>query len=199
MIDHRVNSHRFRIAMLLGLTIVLALGSFWILDVVQRSLEETLPQVKRTEPDYFVEQFHFVRVAKEGQARYHISGVKLLHLPEDNRYEIQQAVVKSLRHNQAPMTMRAKRALADPNANRVELFDQVNVERPASTTAPRLQVNSDYLLVLPDDDLIKTNRPVEIRYGTSVLRGTGMVANQATREFKLASHVSGIFPPKAQP
>jgi lipopolysaccharide export system protein LptC len=53
------------------------------------------------------------------------------------------------------------------------------------------------MLVLPDDDVVQTNKPVEIALGTSVLTGTGMYVNNATREFKLMHKVRGVFYPPA--
>ena len=197
MSDPRTSSYRFRLAALLVFAAISALGSFWMLDVVRRSMEDTMPSVKRTEPDYYVEKFHFVRAAKSGQARYYVSGMRMVHYPQNDFYEIQQPVLKSLRGDQPPMTIRAERALADPNTNQVQLFDKVQMDRPASGQTKPLHLSSEYLLVLPDDDVIKTDRPVEITFANSVLRGSGMFLNHATREFKLASHVHGIFPPAA--
>lgn len=196
MTDPRTSSYRFRLGALLVLAAMLALGSFWMLDVVQRGLEVATPLVKRTEPDYYVEQFQFVRLARTGQARYHISGVRLIHNPVDDTYEIQQPLIKSVRLNQPPVTIRAERALADANTSKVQLFDKVQMDRPASGASQRVHLNSEYLLLLPDDDVMKTDRPVEIMLGKSVLRGIGMFANHATREFRLASSVRGSIPAK---
>jgi lipopolysaccharide export system protein LptC len=55
------------------------------------------------------------------------------------------------------------------------------------------------MLVLPKKDIVTTDRHVDIRVGGMRLSGTGMVANNATRQLTLESRVSGIFlPPKKQ-
>ncbi|MBI1892261.1 MAG: LPS export ABC transporter periplasmic protein LptC [Burkholderiales bacterium] len=196
MADPRTSSYRFRLAFLLVFTIILALGSFWVLDVMQRGLEDSLPLSKRTEPDYYVEQFQFVRLAKGGQVRYHLSGERLVHNPQNDTYEIRLPVIKSLRRNQPPVILRAERALADPGTNQVQLFDKVQMDRPASINTKPLHLSSEYLMILPDDDVVKTDRPVTITFGNSILQGSGMFANQGTREFRLSSNVRGTFPPK---
>jgi lipopolysaccharide export system protein LptC len=56
-------------------------------------------------------------------------------------------------------------------------------------------MRSDYLLVLTDEDIVRTDKPVEITLGKSVLRGTGMVANNATRQLQLGSAVHATFAP----
>jgi lipopolysaccharide export system protein LptC len=198
MTDPRTSSYRVRLAALLAFAAILALGSFWVLDVMRTSIEDNTPQTKRSEPDYYVEQFHFVRAAKTGQGRYYVSGARMLHFPQSDTYEIQQPVVKGVRSDEPPTTIRAKRAVADPNTNQVQLFDNVQMDRPGSAQTKPMHLNSEYLLILPDDDIVKTDRPVVITFADSILRGTGMFVNHATREFKLASNVRGTFPPKAR-
>ncbi len=195
MSDPRTSSYRLRLGMLLALVAILALGSFWLLDVMRRGMEDAGPMAKRSEPDYYVEQFNFVRMAKTGQVSYHISGVRMTHNPQDDSYEIQQPVIKSVSTSQPTTTVVAERGLADLNASQVQLFNAVQMDRPASTTSQHLHMTTDYLLVLPDEDVMKTHRPVEITAGKSILKGIGMLANQATREFSLKSNVHGVFPP----
>lgn len=197
MSDARASAFRLRLLLLLTLTSALALGSFWLLDIMRRGAHDTFPTGQRVDPDYYVEQFNFVRVAKTGHVQYHISGIRMTHNPQDDSYEIQQPVIKSLSANQPPMTIRAERALADPHTSEVQLFDDVQMDRPAAANVKRMRLASDYLLVLTDEDIVKTHRPVELVFGNSVLKGIGMIANQATREFRLASQVHGNFPPPA--
>lgn len=196
MSDARASSYRLQLGMLLALVTMLALGSFWLLDVVRRGMDDSQPAAKRTEPDYYIEQFNFVRMAKTGQVRYHISGARMTHNPQDDSYDIQQPIIKSLSTTQPAMTVVAERGRADINLSQVQLFNEVKMNRPASATAQALHMTSDYLLVLPDEDVMKTHRPVRIAVGNSTLSGIGMFANNATRELKLAAQVNGTFPPQ---
>lgn len=197
MSDQRTTYFRVRVGVLLLIAVLLALGSFWVLDVMRKSMEEVTPLSKRTEPDYYVEQFNFVRMTKTGQVQYHISGERMTHNPQDDTYEITQPVIKSLSDNYPPVTIRAKRAVADPNTSQVQLFNDVQMERPASATAKRLHMVSDYLLVLTDEEIMKTHRPVELLVGNSTLKGVGMFTNHATREFRLLDQVQTLFPPRS--
>jgi lipopolysaccharide export system protein LptC len=197
MRDPRTSANRFQLGMLLTVVTMLALGSFWLLDVMRRGMEQSAPLIKRTEPDYYVENFNFVKMTKSGQVRYHISGARLTHNPQDGSYEIFNPVVKSLSDTQPPTTIVAKRGMADANLEQVQLFDAVQMERPASPDAEAMRVTSEHMLVLPEEDVMRTDRPVKITVGEAILRGIGMFANQATREFRLASQVRGVFPPQA--
>lgn len=196
MKDRRATANRFQLGIALAVVVLLALGSFWLLDVMRRSTDGSTPLAKRTEPDYYVEHFNFVRMAKSGQARYHISGERLSHRPQDDSYEISRPVMKTLSEHRPTTTIVAERALANSDMSEVRLFDNVAMDRPASASSKHLRLTSDYMLVLPDDDVMKTDRPVELTSGLSVLNGTGMFANQATGVFTLASKVHGVLPPR---
>lgn len=197
MRDRRAAANRFQLGMVLAVAVLLALGSFWLLDVMRRSMEDNTPMAKRTEPDYYVERFNFVRLAKNGQARYHISGERMSHNPQDDSYEIAHPVMKTLSEKRPTTTIVAEQALTNGDMSQVRLFRNVAMDRPASASSQHLRLTSDYMLVLPDDEVMKTDRPVELISGTSVLKGTGMFANQATGVVTLASRVQGVFPPRA--
>ncbi|QAU35847.1 LPS export ABC transporter periplasmic protein LptC [Janthinobacterium sp. 17J80-10] len=196
MKDRRAAANRFQLGLVLALAALLALGSFWLLDVMRRGIEDSLPAVQRTEPDYYVERFNFVRLAKTGEARYHIAGERMTHNPQDDSYEIARPVMKALSAKRPTTTIVAERALANSDMSQVRLFNNVKMERPASTSSRHLRLISEYMLVLPDDDTMKTDRPVELVSGTTVLYGTGMFANHATGEFSLASKVRGTLQPR---
>ncbi|HEY8101408.1 MAG TPA: LPS export ABC transporter periplasmic protein LptC [Burkholderiaceae bacterium] len=189
------SADRIRLVMVLAIVVAMALGSFWVLQVVRKGLNESMPNMPRNEPDYYVEQFKFVRMTNTGHVHYAVSGARLTHNPQNSSFEIQQPVIKSLSDNQPPITARADRAVSEENNSKVHLYDNVIVDRPASGTAEHFQFTSDYMLALPDDDVVETDKPVKMVLGTSILTGTGMYANNATREFKLLSKVRGIFQP----
>jgi lipopolysaccharide export system protein LptC len=177
---------RFNLIALLVLCSALALGSFWVLEVMRRAMETSLPRPPRNEPDYYVDDFNFVRMSPTGEAQYDIS--------------VQLPLVHSLASDRAAMTATSKRALVDQNNSKVHMYEDVQVDRPATPTSDHFHLTSEYLLLLPDEDIVKTDKPVQITLGTSRLYGTGMIANNATRELHLDSKVHATYqPPKPEP
>jgi lipopolysaccharide export system protein LptC len=197
MKDRRASANRLQLWVIAAAVLILMLGSFWLLDVFRRGMEDSTSAAKRTEPDYYVEQFNFVRLAKSGQARYHVSGERLVHYPQNDSFEIRRPIMKGLSDKYPTTTIVADRAVSNSDMSEVQLFSNVKMDRPASPNSQHLQLTSDYVMVLPDDDVMKTNRPVQLILGGHVLTGIGMFANQATGEFKLASQVHGILAPRA--
>lgn len=187
-------TRRFRLLMIMAPMIALALGSFWLLEVMRRGSEDFIPNSDRTEPDFYVEKFSYAKMSKTGEVQYQMSGARLTHNPQDDSYDIQQPVVRKLgSSNQAPMTVSAERGHVNSDNTKVDLHDNVRMDRPASPGSERLQVKSEHLVVLPDEDVIRTDKPVEITVGQSKLSGVGMYANNATRELRMSSNVHGTY------
>ena len=95
--------------------------------------------------------------------------------------------------------MRAETANINGDQTEVKLIDNVILERAQARGDEPLTVTSDYMLVLPKKDIVTTDRRVDIRVGSMRLSGTGMLANNATRQLTLESKVSGIYPPPNKP
>jgi lipopolysaccharide export system protein LptC len=193
----RRTAHRNRLLLLIGGGGALVLGSFWLLQLMHGAVTDAKPAARGSEPDYYVENFTFVRMSKTGQARYNVAGKRLIHRPDNDTYEITLPVVHSFSEQQPPLMMRAEQAIAVPDSSIIHMREKVEVDRPASATANHFHLKSDYLEILPDEDIIKTDRPVDMILGASHLTGIGMYVNNATREFRLAQQVHGVFPPHA--
>ncbi len=179
------STNRLRLLILIVLSAAMALGSLWVLEIMRRGSDSGATEAVRTDPDYFVEKFNFVRTSKVGQARYAISGAKLTHFPNEDNYEIVLPILKSLSVDRPSITMHAQRAIANSDASQVQMIDDVHIDRPESKTAPHFHLKSEYVLIFPDDDIIQTDKAVDITQGTTEITGEGMYANNATLNFTL--------------
>ena len=192
-----MNSMRRRYPALLMLAAgaLLAGLSFWALEFMRRSGPEIQIDTARSEPDYFVENFSFVKVAVNGKAEYTISGKKLVHYPKDDSSIITMPFVKSFSALRPPMTLQAERAMINSDHSQLHFYDQVKMMRPEARGSDNLTVESDYMLALPDSDIVKSDKEVVIKLGNAILMGTGLIANNALRQLTLQSKVSGSYPP----
>jgi lipopolysaccharide export system protein LptC len=189
------STDRVRVVLLFTLTAALALGSFWMLEAMRRSAGPDAANANRNDPDYYVEDFQFVRVSNNGQAQYSINGQKLTHYPADDTHKIDQPIVNSLSSERPPMQATSKTATIDRINSKLHMYDDVHLDRAATAERERLQLDSEYLLLLTDQDIMQTDKPVSITQGQSVLKGTGMVANNATGELRLAGNVNVTYRP----
>jgi lipopolysaccharide export system protein LptC len=190
--------YRFRLWTVLALAVTLALGSFWASQVMQKKLEDALPDAPRSAPDYYVEKFNLVKMSVTGEARYTISGARLTHQPMDDSHMIELPVIHSLGSDRAPMTMRADRARVEENNSKVHMLGNVTADRPASPKSQSFHLDTQYLLVLPDDDVMRSDQLVHVRMGQSTMAGVGMIANNATRQLEILRRANVSFAPSGQ-
>lgn len=196
MAQYKRTAHRGKLLALMLSALFLAFGSFWLLQIM--SSDGGVGQVNvGNDPDYIVENFSFVRMAETGKPRYVISGERLTHRPADNSSVIDKPVVQGLNTEHPPMTMTAQQALVSQNQNQVDLSGDVDIQRPGAANARPLRVRTEALTFLPDEDIAKTDRAIEMKVGTATAHGIGMVANNATQQVELGGRGKIVFPPRS--
>ena len=186
---------RWRLALTLVVGAFFALGTFWLVQVMERSGAQLQGDARRNEPDYFVERFSFVRMSKTGQPSYLISGTRLTHHPLDDSSDVLLPYVRSVAPGQPPMNVRSESAHIDQGNSRVQLTGKVKAERPAGPGLQRMTLNTPALTIYPDLDRMETDQPVEMQVGPSLLTGTGMLANNATGRIDIAHRLHITYPP----
>ncbi len=190
-----MNDLQRRLPALLTLAIILLIagGSYWALEVAQRPDASAPMRAARTDPDYIIDQFSYVAVAANGKAEYVVEGQRLVHDPVSDSSVVEQPRLRSYAPDRAPMTLRSRTAHINRDHSEIKLFDEVHLERPQARDQQSLIVDTDYMLVLPNQDVVKTDRAVRARIGESTLNGVGMVADNRQRALALNSRVSATF------
>ena len=188
-------AQRIRLGVLAAVLMALALGSFWVLEVMRRTADHSVSARPPNKPDYYVETFNYVKMAVTGQPRYNITGTKMLHFPQDDSFEITLPLVTSLDPGKPSMTLRSKRARIEDDNSKVHMYGDVNANRAATSTSENMHLKTEYLLLLPDDEIAKTDLPAVITMGASIMTGTGMIINNAIGQFELLNDVHGFYQP----
>jgi len=192
-------AHRWRLGLTLTAGVLLACGSFWLVQLLNRSADDMQEDLRANEPDYIIERFSAVRMGKDGKPSYIVSGDKLVHRPVGDISDIEQPVVRSMGEGHPPMDIHAARARVDENNTRVTLKDNVRVDRAASGKSAAMVMTTQAMTVYPDEDRMETDQPVQVVQGGASITARGMRANNATREVHLQGRGSIVLPPKAQP
>jgi lipopolysaccharide export system protein LptC len=195
---HKRTAHRWRLATIMMVGAVFALGSFWLVQVINRGDLGGSPQALKTEPDYIIENFSFVHMTLTGQPHYIISGNKLTHRPSDDSLDVVQPVVQNLDPAQPPMTMHAKAAHIDQNSSVVDLMGNVDIQRPPLGKAKGMTLKTEALTVFTNEDRMQTKQPFQMVIGEMTLAGTGMKANNATGQVEVDNRMKMSFPPRVR-
>ena len=91
------------------------------------------------------------------------------------------------------MTLRADRGRSTTGGEQTQLHDDVLLTRAAQGKDPELRIQSDYVLLLSQEEIARTDRPVKITQGGSTLTGVGMEFNNSTRVLTVFSRVRGVW------
>ncbi|GAB2870149.1 LPS export ABC transporter periplasmic protein LptC [Pseudoduganella ginsengisoli] len=192
-------AHRWRLGLTMTAGVLVACGSFWLVQLLNRSGDAMQADAKANEPDYIIEHFSAVRMGKDGKPAYIVSGDKLVHRPVDDASDIEKPVVRNMGEGHPPMDIHATRGRVDENNTRVTLKDNVRVDREASGKSAAMVMTTQSMTVYPDEDRMETDQPVQVLQGGASMTAQGMRANNATREVHLKGRGSIVLPPKAQP
>ncbi len=192
--NYKRTAHRGKLLALMLTGLFCVFGSFWLVQIMGR--DDNGPNLNAgNAPDYIVENFSFVRMAETGKPRYVISGERLTHRPADNSSVIDKPVMQGLNTEHPPMTTTAERALVTQNQSQVDLVGNVDIRRPGSGKAQPMHIQTEALTFLPDEDIAKTDKPVQMTLGDATMNGIGMVANNATQQLQVGrGHLN--YPPR---
>lgn len=196
MVNYKRTAHRWKLLTIMMIAAFCAFGSFWLVQVMENQDADGRLGGPQDEPDYIVENFSFVRMTEQGKPSYVVSGKRLAHTPLGDVSQVEAPVMQGIAPGRPRMTIVANRAQIYHGEHRVELLGNVDIQRPATPTSEALRVQTQALTVLPDEEILKTDRPIQMQLGAATVTGTGMVANNATQKLHLASRGQIVYPPR---
>ena len=181
-------SHLFPLLLMLAL----AAASLWLERAVQAPERDNSGKT-RHDPDFIAEDFGITKIGAAGKPEYVLSAARMLHYPDDQSTEIAAPRLVQRHDNATPVVIRADRGMIAKNGAEASFHGNVVVVREAGRGKSELRVQTEYLQVLPDRNLARTDKPAIITEGRSRLSGVGMEFNNKTRQFALRSQVRGTF------
>jgi len=163
-----------------ALLLILVCGTWWAANYAQKSIPIDPPRRVTHDPNSWARDFVMVRTDDQGIAINRIEGKFLQHYPDDDSYKITTATAISQQPN-TPVTVGTSRtAVMDQNGSRVIMQGDAHIHRPGDKDHNPLDVTSQELTLLPDQDIVYTNLPALVVNGDSTMHGTGMRYNNKT-------------------
>jgi lipopolysaccharide export system protein LptC len=191
-------SDRLTAAVPLILVALLAALTFWLDRMVQPA-GRPAGAGSRNEPDYIVDKLSAVSMNEKGAAAYTLSAAKMLHYPDDDSTILASPRFVSYATAKSPVTITASEAVVSSNGQHVYFQDDVRVTRAAYGASSELVVRTDFLHVIPDQNIAKTDRTVTITDAATTVTAVGFEINSETRIMKLQSRVRGTYDPAKSP
>jgi lipopolysaccharide export system protein LptC len=197
-----MNSRLFdRLAAIVSLLLLssLAAGSYYLAEISRKMAEAPLRGELRLDPDYFVEAVVFTRVNSQGSPAFRLSAERMLHYPHDQRTEYQRPELISLDPDKPVMRLSGTSGTSSADGVETHLNGDVVLTREAQGATPALTVLTDHVVIYSDTEIARTERPVRIIRGGSILTGTGMQFDNSTRSLTVDSQVRGAWQPEPEP
>ena len=169
----------------------LALLTFYLERTVRE--DDSPPALRRHDPDYLVTNFTTTTFNRDGAAETVMSAAQMVHYPDDDTTELFSPRVVQAKPNEPRLTVRAERGQLSRDGDEIFLYGDVVLVRAASAAQPEARMTTEFLHVLRDRSLARTDRPVRIVEGSRMLSGRGMEYNNETRELVLRANVVARF------
>jgi lipopolysaccharide export system protein LptC len=173
----------------LVLATLLALVTFWI----NLTVEEQGPKIdgsNRHDPDYTMNNFVTTQTEPSGKLSYVLAAAEMLHYPDDDSTVLQRPRFTHFSTNKPYTQIEALRGYVSSNGEEIELVDNVKVVRQAFEGKGEMQVLTEKLIILPNQDIAKTDSAVLIKQAPkTVIRAKGMVFDKKNQTIKLFNRV----------
>ena len=175
----------------LGLMLALALLTFYLERTVRE--EDSPSAARRHDPDYLISRFHTTTYNRDGAVESVMSAERMLHYPDDDTTELVEPRVVQTKPQQPRYSVRAERGQLSRDGDEIFLYGSVLLVRDASAGRPEARMTTEFLHILRDRGLVRTDREVKIVEGVNSLFGRGMEYNNESRELLLRSDVQAVF------
>ncbi len=178
---------RFPSLIALFLLLVLVLGTWWAADYTQRAVPTDPPRRLTHEMDAWSRNFVMVRTGEDGKPIHRMEGDYGEHYPDDDSYVVTDPRAVGLRPNTPITVATSETATMYEGGKRIVMDKDAHMHRQPDADTPPLDVRSEQLVILPDDDTISTTLPALVTRGQSRMNGTGMKYNNKTRQLEVFS------------
>lgn len=175
------------------LLIMLAVLTYWINKTVQPQMPK-IDGSSRHDPDYIMSNFVTTQTDINGELRYKLAAAEMRHFPDNDSTDLIRPRFTQFALDKPYTQVEGLRGHVSANGEQVELFDNVKVMRPAYAEKGEMTVDTDYLQIFPDQDLVRTDSPVIIRQApNTIIYATGMVYEKKKQTVTLLHKVRAHY------
>jgi len=150
---------------------------------------------KRHDPDSIVENFSAIKLNEHGTPHFIMRASRMLHYPDDGSTELEVPRLTLLAEDRPAIQATAKTGTISSNGDEFFLEGGVEVLRDAAVQQDQLRLQTEFLHVIPDQDMVRSDRAVTLIEARTIVNAVGLELNSRTRTFKLLSKVRSEYVP----
>ncbi len=143
--------------------------------------------------DYYLENFKITQLNAQGQKKYTLSGVKLMHYKDTNTADVTFPQLLFIDEQSKQWEINSERAWISKNSDYIHLLGTVNITRVMQAGTPPLNIATSNLKIRTQDHFAETADQVTIQSPGWQANAQGFTANLTTGQFSLLSKVKGRY------
>lgn len=168
---------------------VLAALTFWLQRIAEPGNADVSGH-KRHDPDFIIDNFSVRRFGPEGNLQHTLRSIRMVHYPDDDSTVATLPDVTF--HRVPPSRLSADSAWVSTDAKEVRLDGNVRLVRTGLDALDTV-VTTTRLSIFPDEETARSDAPVTVTQGQSVINGTGLAVDNKASIIKLLGPVRGII------
>jgi lipopolysaccharide export system protein LptC len=174
----------------------LTLGTYWMVQMNEPNLDTE--KQKRHVPDYIMDGIVVTTLGPQGNTKFRVVGQKLIHYEDDASSEIDWPIARRFHETKPAITVKSDKGFLDGDVTVLDLVGNASLTRPAQAAtatqagSARLFMSSSKFTVLMNDDIVKTNRPVNLEQGQSIMTSQeGAIFDNVHQKLTMIGQVKG--------
>ena len=153
-----------------ALMLLLALATYWLLQITPQPEEHGPERAVTHEPDYFMKRFSVKVFEPSGALKTEMYGAEARHHPDTGTIEVDSARIRSFGLNRQLSTAVARKITSNDAGTDFVLEGDAAVVRQASVgpngeRLPRIEFHGEFLHVSTDPERVTSDRPVVLVRG----------------------------------
>ena len=176
----------------------LVIGTWFAAEYTKRAVSLDAPAKQTHEPDSWGKMMVMLRTDETGLPTSRIEGDYMEHFPDDDSYDIAQPRAMSIKPDQPTLVGTAQMATLLEDGNRIDMKKDAVIMRLPSDTIEPLNVSSEKITLLMNEDVAYTDLPALAVRHRSTLRGVGMRYDNKTGELKVFESTDVEIAPRAK-
>lgn len=189
--SHATLGSRFMVLLPVLALAGLAVGSYWLLQINLPSTQSEAVKPKVHTADAFATNLTVSMLDVTGITHYRLNAATMTHFEDDASSNVTLPTMRGFTPGQPDVTAYSRRGTMNGDESIIDLYDQAHILRAAGGTDPAMQADSEHFRVFANDDIIKSEKPVKLQRGLSVMYGDSMDYHNATRQMFLYGKVHG--------
>ena len=175
---------------------LLTLGTYWMVQTSTPNLDDA--KQKRHVPDYIMDKIVVTTLGPEGNTKFRVVGQKLTHYEDDASSEIDWPIARRFHETKPAITVRSDKGFMDGDMTILQLVGNATLTRPAQPATAtqagtaRMFMSSSRFTVLMNEDIVKTNQPVNLEQGLSIMTSQeGAIFDNVHQKLTMIGQVKG--------